>query len=149
MANIHKSRVEYDKLTKLSLCFCPYKSEEEYPLIDNGIDVDYNISASVDGYYDSEFIYDKTGYWPGDLYRFGVVYILKDGSLSPVFNIRGATNVPTLLRGGDTHSVNYKVEHDFLDNKSLDEVLQEIEYSEEDYMIVGGQGDNENAKGVI
>jgi hypothetical protein len=24
----------------------------------------------------------------------GIVYILKDGSLSPVFNIRGATNIP-------------------------------------------------------
>mgnify|MGYP006874619163 CR=1 FL=1 len=95
MANIHKSKVEYDLLSKLSLCFCPYKSEEPYPLSDNGIDEDYNINATTDGYYDSKYIYDKTGYWPGELYRLGVVYILKDGSLSPVFNIRGATNLTT------------------------------------------------------
>ena len=154
MANIHKARIEYDVLTKLSLCFCPYKAVEEYPLIDNGIDINYNISANTDGYYDSEFIYNKTGYWPGELYRFGVVYILKDGSLSPVFNIRGATNVPLWYLGGDTTSTYYKVERDFIDTnveseKLLDHVIQEIEYSEEDFMIVGGQGDNENAKGVV
>jgi hypothetical protein len=45
MANIHKSKVEYDILSKLSLCFCPYKSEEKYPLINGGIDENYNISA--------------------------------------------------------------------------------------------------------
>jgi hypothetical protein len=94
MANIHKTRIEYDMLSKLSLCFCPYKHEELYPLtVDNGINKNYEINTSSHGYYDSEYIYNKTGYWPGELYRLGIVYILKDGSLSPVFNIRGATNI--------------------------------------------------------
>jgi hypothetical protein len=53
MANIHKSKVEYDLLSKLSLCFFPYKHEENYPLSDNGIDENYSISARSDGYYDS------------------------------------------------------------------------------------------------
>jgi hypothetical protein len=94
MAHIHKSKVEYDLLSKLSLCFCPYKHEEDYPLINGGMDENYDISSVSDGYYDTQYIYDKTGYWPGELYRLGVVYILKDGSLSPVFNIRGATDIP-------------------------------------------------------
>jgi hypothetical protein len=38
MANIHKSKIEYDELSKLSLCFCPYKHEEAYPLSGGGID---------------------------------------------------------------------------------------------------------------
>ena len=38
MANIHKSKVEYDLLSKLSLCFCPYKTEETYPLLNGGMD---------------------------------------------------------------------------------------------------------------
>ncbi len=143
MANIHKSKIEYDKLAKLSLCFCPYKHEESYPLINGGIDEKYNISSSSDGYYDSRFIYDKTGYWPGELYRLGVVYILKDGSLSPVFNIRGATNI-----GIYTGEHNYKIEKD-LETMSLEDSLAEIDYSEEDYMIISGNSDNENAKGVI
>lgn len=148
MANIHKSKIEYDILSKLSLCFCPYKKEEDYPLSDDGIDQDYNIRANSDGYYDTKYIYDKTGYWPGELYRFGIVYILKDGSLSPVFNIRGATNIPTKKDSNDNINSIYKVETDF-DSMGLEDVLHEIDYSEEDFMIIGGTADNENAKGVV
>ena len=151
MANIHKSRVEYDILSKLSLCFCPYKSEEPYPLINEGMDENYQISSMSDGYYDTQFIYEKTGYWPGELYRLGVVYILKDGSLSPVFNIRGATNIPTL----QPNAYIYKIDQDLNladksgSPKSLKDALADIDYSEEDYIIIGGKADNENAKGVI
>ena len=151
MANIHKSKIEYDILAKLSLCFCPYKKEEEYPLINGGMDEQYNISSASDGYYDSKFIYDKTGYWPEELYRLGVVYILKDGSLSPVFNIRGATNIPIK----NNNQTTYKIEEDFIKSKedgsvlTLEDILPTIDYSEENYMIIGGIADNENAKGVI
>lgn len=40
-------------------------------------------------YYSVENIYNNVGYWPGEIYRFGVVYILKDGSTTPVFNMYG------------------------------------------------------------
>ena len=132
MANVHKSKIEYDLLSKLSLCFCPYKTEEPYPLID-GIDENYNINSVSHGYYDTKYIYDKTGYWPGELYRIGIVYILKDGSLSPVFNIRGATNIPIF-----NENVNvYKIEEDLKNNElSLSDILSEIDYSEDNYMIV-------------
>ena len=147
MANVHKQKIEYDMLSKLSLCFCPYKHEEDYPLINEGMDQNYNISSISDGYYDTQYIYDKTGYWPEELYRIGIVYILKDGSLSPVFNIRGATGIS--IYTGDY----YKVEQDFkpvdTETPTLADVLQAIEYSEEDFMIVGGSAPNENAKGVI
>jgi hypothetical protein len=53
MANIHKNKIEYDLLSKLSLCFCPYKSEEVYPLINDGLDENYDIRANSDGYYDT------------------------------------------------------------------------------------------------
>lgn len=161
MANIHKSRIEYDKLSKLSLCFCPYKSEEPYPLINDGMNENYEISAMSTGYYDSQYIYNKTGYWPEELYRVGVVYILKDGSLSPVFNIRGATNIPSLNNpvtneaiysyrvDQDLHNTQKKLESGLNDSEYLDTVLNDIDYSEENYLIVGGTADNENAKGVI
>ena len=145
MANIHKFKIEYDLLSKLSLCFCPHKHEEAYPLINDNINENYEISSLSDGYYDSQFIYDKTGYWPGELYRLGIVYILKDGSLSPVFNIRGATNI--------SNDIIYAVEDQFAGNNSLiktfDDILASIDYSEEDFRIVGGKAENENAKGVI
>ena len=147
MANIHKSRIEYDTLSKLSLCFCPYKTEEKYPLTSNGIDENYNITANSDGYYDSQYIYDKTGYWPGELYRLGVVYILKDGSLSPVFNIRGATELS--VKGSNSFYAIEKELESYSDDKSLDSILSKIDFSEEDYMIIGGMAPNENAKGII
>lgn len=40
-------------------------------------------------YYNVKNIYYKLGYWNEEIYRFGIVYILNDYSLSPVFNIRG------------------------------------------------------------
>lgn len=41
------------------------------------------------GYYNIHNIYDKVGYWPEEYYRFGIVYILNDYSVTPAFNIRG------------------------------------------------------------
>jgi hypothetical protein len=153
MANIHKSKVEYDTLSKLSLCFCPYKYEEKYPLINGGIDENYNISAIQDGYYDTKYIHDKTGYWPGELYRIGVVYILKDGSLSPVFNIRGATNIaakPIISPETPTENLpnyfHYKIDKDLSvipyntpeTEKLFKKCINDIDYSEQDYIIIGG-----------
>ena len=40
-------------------------------------------------YYDPKNIYYNLGYWPDEIYRLGIVYIMKDDSLSPVFNLRG------------------------------------------------------------
>ena len=69
-------------------------SSETYPLI---IDKDYNITSSSRGYYDPNYIYNKVGYWNHELYRLGIVYILADNTLSPVFNIRGTNNLSTNL----------------------------------------------------
>jgi hypothetical protein len=143
-------------LSKLSLCFCPYKYEEPYPLaVDNGINRNYEISTSSHGYYDSEYIYNKTGYWPGELYRLGIVYILKDGSLSPVFNIRGATNISRFYENNYLYKIDKDLntpinpEEENPIYPTLDKIISEIDYSEEDFMIVGGKAENENAKGVI
>lgn len=153
MANIHKSKIEYDKLSKLSLCFCPYKSEEPYPLTNGGMNETYEISTWSTGYYDTNYIYDKTGYWPSELYRVGVVYILKDGSLSPVFNIRGATNIPMLNSSNPNYyySIDSEMNRDgvVMDSEKLNDLLTKIDYSEENYLIVGGSASNENAKGVV
>lgn len=44
-----------------------------------------------DEYYSTRNIHDKLGYWPDEIYRFGIVYILKDGSTTPAFNMRGGS----------------------------------------------------------
>lgn len=40
-------------------------------------------------YYNPSYIYYNLGYWPDEFYRLGIVYIMNDDSLSPVFNLRG------------------------------------------------------------
>jgi hypothetical protein len=45
------------------------------------------------GYYDPTYIYNKTGYWNHEMYRFGIVYILNNNQLSRVFNVRGTYNL--------------------------------------------------------
>lgn len=40
-------------------------------------------------YYSPQNIYYNLGYWPDEMYRLGIVYILNDDSLTPVFNLRG------------------------------------------------------------
>lgn len=51
--------------------------------------IDPNDFTGSGEYYDTQNIYSKLGYWPDEYYRFGIVYILKDGSTTPVFNMRG------------------------------------------------------------
>lgn len=40
-------------------------------------------------YYNPHNIYDRLGYWPDEFYRFGIVYIFNDGSISKVYNLKG------------------------------------------------------------
>lgn len=56
--------------------------------------VDCNYSNSKEDisqveYYNPNNVYYKLGYWPDEMYRLGIVYILNDNTLSPVFNLRG------------------------------------------------------------
>lgn len=40
-------------------------------------------------YYDPKNLYYYLGYWPDEFYKFGIVYILNDGTTTPVFNLLG------------------------------------------------------------
>jgi hypothetical protein len=40
-------------------------------------------------YYSPQNIYYRLGYWPDEMYRLGIVYILNDDTITPVFNLRG------------------------------------------------------------
>jgi hypothetical protein len=45
--------------------------------------------SSNNGYYSSFNIYNKVGYFNNEYYRFGVVYIYEDGTLSSVYSTLG------------------------------------------------------------
>ena len=90
MGNVKKEDIPYKELADLSLRFWPSIVQQD----DIGfVNQDYNDSSGKYEYYNVNNIYYKLGYWNDEIYRFGVVYIMKDFTLSPVFNIRGREKV--------------------------------------------------------
>lgn len=150
LANVHRPDIPYNELQDLSLRFLPYLKQEIYTV---DIDQNYGISTSNRGYLDPLFIYNKTGYWGKEIYRFGIVYILKNGELSPVFNIRGNYNI------GEFNSENQDIQ--YIDSqytnipvfryKEDGKERNYINYNEETYTLLGYEGNNsyENIKGVV
>lgn len=134
LGNVHKQDIPYDKLQDLSLHFLPYLEERDYIC---NIDENYIVSSTSQGYYNSEFIYKYTGYWNEELYRLGVVYILPNGQLTPVFNIRGNTNVQ---KYGEITYSQYNIP-------------DKVVYNESNYLVVSTKEaknvQNENVKGVV
>lgn len=92
LGNIHRPDINYKELNDLSLRFCPtiYKKTGY-----NLPSFDYSESTK-NTYSDPNFIYNYTGYANGgEVYAFGIVYILADNTLSPTFYTRGAIDVNT------------------------------------------------------
>lgn len=89
LGNIQKSYVPYEDLKEFSLHFYPIQTRgESVGMMDFNFK-DFSSKSRAYGYYNTLNIYYRTGYWPEEFYRFGIVYILKDFSLSPVFDIQG------------------------------------------------------------
>lgn len=146
LGNVHKPEIPYKELSDLSLHFLPYLKNKDYEC---KFDQNYNINTSSLGYWNSQYIYNYVGYWNNEFYRLGVVYILPNGELTPVFNIRGCSNV-----------------NEFNSNVSLytdiplyvQNQRNYINYNETDYQLaanavknseIKSTALNENIKGVI
>lgn len=136
LANVHKTDIPYTELQDISLRFLPGIHNEPYNIIER-INKDY-IVTDTDNYYNPQFIYNKTGYWPGEIYRLGIVYILADNTLSPVFNIRGG-----IIKSSD--ETNWSNPAFYTDSKER----KYISFDEQTYLISGGTIPQENAKGVV
>ena len=124
--NITNDYELFDTLEKYSLLVVPELSYEEnignlnHKYVETFPDTGYE-------YFNANNIYYKLGYWDNEIYRFGIVYILNDYTLSPVFNIRGTKE----LSDNSFHSFD------------IDDVIN----SKEDYIIDGT--DDDNSKGVV
>ena len=130
LGNINKPDIPYIDLIDISLRFCPCLESTEYKA---EINQDYVITDVGQSYYSPGFIYSKTGYWNHEYYRFGIVYILSDGTLSPVFNVRGYSNL--------TKETEYKYHH-FIDSSGT---RQYISFDDTTYKISGGEYIKKNA----
>ena len=100
--NVTKPTIDTKNLSDLALRI--------YPSVSNNnnigfIDQNYKPIVLADGttqyeYYDANNVYNYTGYWNKEIYRVGVVFILPDDTLSPVFNVRGKDELTTFSRSG-------------------------------------------------
>ena len=151
LGNVHKPEIPYVELQDLSLRFLPYLKQENYQM---DMDEDYNISTFNKGYYDPQFIHDKTGYWGEEIYRIGIVYIMPNNELSPVFNIRGANNIYNF--GGRNIEGNHSLYNDgqFSEfpvwiEKNKQKIRNYIQYNESNYEIIINNENNENSKNNI
>ena len=140
LGNVHKPALPCEKLKDLSLRFLPYLKDKKYEL---SMDQEYVISSKSRGYYDPLYIYDNVGYWNKELYRLGIVYIMSNGQLSRVFNIRGRTQLAVFNEG----SKDYYIDHQYTNF----EIGEEVKYNESTGLIMskGTNTANENVKGVI
>ena len=92
--NVSKPYHDYDELQRIAWKIIPKPVVAGDNFVGH-INVNYkdsNTQLEEDSklcYYNSKNVYYRLGYWPDEIYRFGIVYIFKDNSLSPVFNIQG------------------------------------------------------------
>lgn len=99
-ANIKEPDLYYKDLLDLSLHIVPYVkrfpskekighiSQKDYSE-DSGITENPEKHIFKGEYYNTKNIYYNVGYWNEEYYRLGIVYINKDGSNSPVFDLPG------------------------------------------------------------
>jgi hypothetical protein len=148
-ANVDKPTIPYKDLEDLSLRI--------FPTIGNAanigyLDEQYQPVALVDDlskseYYDAVNVYKYTGYWNKEIYRLAVVYIMKDDTLSPAFNVRGRNGLGSFPRVGNFKSdiEDYYTYIDLYDDNGK---RQYINYDDEGF-IAQSKYDLENAKGVL
>lgn len=142
IGNINKPNQHYEELTDLSLRILPYKVVTKSESLIGKVDNDYFDASGLYEYYNSKNIYNYVGYWNQEIYRLGIVYIMADGSLSAVYNIRGKNGIPDL-----EHITEYSLDNYSIYNKKSGQ-RQKIQYSESTYQI-NNAGNIENIKGVI
>lgn len=138
--NIVKNIDNYKELTDCALRIIPEIISK--PLID--INSKYESVNNNFSYYDVNNIYNLTGYFPEEYYRFGVVFIYSNGTLSNVYNTLGYRfdqSAPTYINGNL-----YNTNGDVLQRKY-------IEYDSDGWIYDSGVYQNlppySNAKGVL
>lgn len=146
LGNSCKPDMMYKDLSDISLRLLPYLIESDSERFIGKTSYDYSDLSDQSyshEYYNTLNIYNKVGYWNEEIYRFGVVYIMKDGSLSPVYNIRGKNGIPKFeeLQSAYLQSGLWKYENN--------EKVRNYIPIDESTFDVSGTSYLENAKGVL
>lgn len=143
LGNVQSTEHDWEAIQRMSwkiiptLCTCP-KGEIGY------LNTDYKDTVSTDPekgymYYNMNNVYYKVGYWPNEFYRFGIVYIFNDGTISRVIQIPG-------VDFNKKETVNQKDIFRALVNDDGTTSYEEWLFDPEDHWF---QSDKINSKGVF
>ncbi len=86
LGNIKSERTEYKKLQELAYGVTVQLLQNTSGI--GWVDGSYD-SSNGSEYYNPKNIYNYLGYWPEEYYRFGIVFIKEDDTLTPAFNVIG------------------------------------------------------------
>ena len=143
LGNLESPSIDFEDFTDLSLRMLPYYQAQSASSCIGELNHKYEDVGNSDTgyeYYNVQNIYNKLGYWNEEIYRLGIVYILNDDSLSPVFNIRGANEIPKIGQTFDWTTLPLK--------EGNNRVY--LSYDETTYAVGDSSGMLlENAKGVV
>lgn len=133
--NVQANDINITELQNISLFIDVSINQREESV--GWIKYDYSTKDYQSEYYNPLNTYYYLGYWPGEIYRLGIVYIFNDDTLSPVFNLRGKkfnTLLESNLLGSEKYSSLYK-----------DGVLQYVPNDE----FIAEEANYANTKGVF
>lgn len=143
LGNIVKNADNYKELQDCALRIIP-KCEKGDKVESSQ---DYSMSSN-NGYYSSFNIYNKVGYFNNEYYRFGVVYIYEDGTLSSVYSTLGYDMNDGNISLSDTGRRLYE---DSQENAIMPEIRRYIKIDENGWVINEGEYNADtqlNARGV-
>ena len=150
LGNIENTLVDYKNLQNLSLFFEVHLKQKDNDIgyINPNTYHPANNDITKMEYYDPKNIYYNLGYWPDEMYRLGVVYIMNDDSLSPVFNLRGCELSPISLI--DKSENDYTNIRKGVSYKIKDKDKWVVNYLERDAFLTGeGFKNYDNSYGVF
>lgn len=142
LGNVDRPKLEYEDMADCALRFLPCVDTSKVYNVSQ-IKSDYT-GETTNTYYDPNFIYNSVGYHNDEIYRFGIVFILSDNTLSEVYNVRGVQDIPEDYKEY-THV-------DFFEKDTKERKY--INFDEQYYNIISEDSVNsnlslENAKGVV
>lgn len=148
LGNVNKPDLMYEDLQDISLRFLPYIKETDASQLIGDVDFQYSDQSMITTpyeYYNTKNIYYHVGYWSEEIYRLGIVYIMNDGSLSPVYNIRGKDVIPQLEDIFDQEAGYSTENYEILDADGNRQFIS----SDEATFQIRDTSNLENVKGVI
>ena len=131
LGNIQSDNIAYRDLQDIA-----YKVQVTLLQDNTGIgwvDASYNAEKGEE-YYNPKTIYNKLGYWPEEYYRFGIVFIKEDDTITPAFNVIGKA----FTKIGDSNKEGFNIS-----NKTWED------YANQNYIIKGADNTFYNRNGVF